>query len=88
MNIKQFSESGFYRIVLQGELNRVWFERLGSMRILQKGLKDKAGNPVTVLEGPVMDQAELSGILNTLNDLHLLLLSVKCLDKTYNSSEH
>lgn len=88
MNIKQFSESGFYRIVLQGKLNHVWSGRLGSMRILEQDQKDKAGNPVTVLEGPVMDQAELSGILNTIYDLHLLLLSVKCLDKKNNSSEH
>ncbi|HRX01992.1 MAG: hypothetical protein M9927_19150 [Anaerolineae bacterium] len=35
--------------------------------------------PVTVLTGEFQDQAALSGVLNTLYDLGLPLLSVECL---------
>ncbi len=35
---------------------------------------------VTTLDGYLADQAALSGLLNTLYDLHMLLLSVECLD--------
>ena len=34
---------------------------------------------ITVLQGTVMDQTELAGILNTLYEFHLPLLSVKYL---------
>lgn len=78
MNTNQFSAPGFYRIVLQGHLNQNWVERLGSMQIQQPDQRD---SPLTVLEGEVRDQAELSGILNTLYDLHLSLLSVNYLNK-------
>jgi len=33
----------------------------------------------TILQGPVSDQSELSGILNTLYELHLPLISVQYL---------
>jgi hypothetical protein len=36
---------------------------------------------VTVLAGHLADQAALSGVLNTLYDLHLPLLSVENLDE-------
>jgi hypothetical protein len=35
--------------------------------------------PVTTLCGPLRDQAALLGVLNTLYDLHLPLLSVECM---------
>jgi hypothetical protein len=35
---------------------------------------------VSVLEGPIRDQAELVGVLNALYDRHLTLLSVECLN--------
>jgi hypothetical protein len=34
---------------------------------------------VTTLAGRLIDQAELSGVLNTLYELHLPILSVECL---------
>ena len=37
------------------------------------------GAPVTVLQGDVVDQAALLGILNLVYDLGLPLLSVQCL---------
>jgi hypothetical protein len=37
---------------------------------------------VTTLEGYLRDQAALFGVLNTLYELHLPVLSVECLEKT------
>jgi len=50
------------------------------MRVLRS--LSNEGNTVTVMEGRVSDQAELAGILNTLYELHLPLLSVQYLDLT------
>ena len=67
-----------YRIEVQGEVGSNWSDRLGSMQVLPATLVE--GNTVTVLQGPVSDQAELAGILNTLYALHLPLLVVQCLE--------
>ena len=49
------------------------------MRIKGSNLKDQEST-VTELVGKVRDQAELAGVLNTLYELHLTLLSVEHLD--------
>jgi hypothetical protein len=43
-------------------------------------LKSKDSNPNTVLIGRINDQTALSGVLNTLYENHLSILSVKMLD--------
>jgi hypothetical protein len=60
-------------------LDESWSERLGSLRISSCSLKDQKG-PVTELVGKVHDQAKLAGVLNTLYELHLTLLSVEYLN--------
>jgi hypothetical protein len=80
----EFSSPGYYRIEVQGELRGDWFKRLGDMVVVpHPPQKDKK---VTVLQGRVSDQAELSGILNTLHELHLPLLSVQYLGDELSSS--
>lgn len=70
-----FSKSAKYRIKVLGELSLEYSERLGGMKIkVQEKLNMK---PITVLEGNLRDQAALSGILNTLYQFHLTVLSVK-----------
>lgn len=66
-----------YRIRVQGRLDASWSERLGGLQIATRRRKDQP--PVTTLVGEVRDQAELIGILNSLYDLHLPLLSVQLL---------
>ena len=67
-----------YRIRVQGRLDSTWAERLGGMAVIS----DTAAKPsVTIIEGYVVDQAALSGVLNTLYELHLPLLSVDNLDE-------
>jgi hypothetical protein len=74
-----FNRSGNYRICALGILDESWSERLGGLRITACSLKDQKG-PVTELFGKVRDQAELAGLLNTLYELHMTLLSVEMLN--------
>ena len=70
-----FSGPGCYRIEARGHLPMDWAHRFGAMRV--SSVPGSEGETVTVLQGPVSDQAELSGILNTLYELHLTLLQVR-----------
>jgi len=74
-----FSKSGIYRIEVEGKLHTGWADRIGAMKIFPPSTE--AYRAITVLEGRVSDQAELAGILNTLYELHLSLLSVQYLDR-------
>ena len=73
-----FHRQGIYRIRVLGSIDEKWSERLGSLRIKACSLEHHEG-PVTELVGKVRDQAELAGLLNSLYELHLTLLSVECL---------
>lgn len=68
-----------YRIPVQGKLDESWFDRLGNMAITPDTTADKP--PVTILVGHLPDQAALSGVLNTLYEMRLPLLSVENLDE-------
>ena len=74
-----FDKPGNYRIRVLGLLNESWSDRLGGLRISACSLKDQEG-PVTELVGQVRDQANLAGVLNSLYELHLTLLSVEYLN--------
>ena len=73
-----FARPGNYRIRVQGFLDKKWSERLGGLRITTSKTGDDKS--VTVLEGQVRDQAELAGVLSTLYQRHLTLLSVEYLN--------
>ena len=73
----KLSTPAAYRIEVEGEVPESWSDRLGGMRITTRQRKDQT--TVTTLIGRVRDQAELSGVLNTLYELHLPILSVKIL---------
>ncbi|MGD8714609.1 MAG: hypothetical protein PVG70_08725 [Desulfobacterales bacterium] len=74
-----FDRPGNYRIRVLGYLDERLSERLGGLRIKESNLKDQEST-VTELVGKVRDQAELAGLLNTLYELHMTLLSVECLN--------
>ena len=66
-----------YQIRVQGMIDQDWSDRLAGMTI---GLiTEEACPPVTTLKGELRDQAALAGVLNTLYELHLPVLSVQCL---------
>jgi len=66
-----------YRILVQGSLDQAWSDRLAGMAIITHSTGNEA--PVTTLTGRLRDQAELSGVLNTLYELHLPILKVEML---------
>lgn len=75
----EFGEPATYRIVVQGTLAENWSDRLAGLTITASGPGD--GAPRTTLEGPLRDQAELNGVLDTLYGLQLSILEVKTLDE-------
>ena len=68
-----------YRIRAQGELNESKSSFLAGMSITTSSQED--GGVVATLVGRIKDQAELSGVLNTLYEMHLPLLSVEILSE-------
>ena len=66
-----------YRIRVRGCLNAALSDRLEGMFI--ENLARSDGKVESVLEGRLLDQASLSGVLNTLYELHLPVMSVDCL---------
>ena len=63
-----------YRIEVLGRLDSSWSGRLAGMSITITGGKGVVSR--TILEGQVMDQSGLTGVLNTLCDLRHPLISV------------
>ncbi len=68
-----------YRIRVQGRLDAKWTERLESMNITES--LDPDGEAESILVGRLDDQAALVGVLNSLNELHLPVMSTECLEK-------
>ena len=64
-----------YRITVEGHLDDKWSDCMGGMTISATRHTDQGA--VTTLVGRVRDQAELFGLLNTLYELHLPLISVQ-----------
>ena len=64
-----------YRIEVEGHLDESWSDRLGGMRISIRRRDDQT--TVSTLIGRVQDQAELTGVINSLYELHLPILSVE-----------
>ena len=59
-----------YRIRLDGHVDARWAARFDGMTLTT------TSDGTTVIEGPVVDQAALYGLLRTLHDVGLPLLSV------------
>ena len=70
-------EPADYRTRVRGCLDARWSERMDGMRISTSRATN--GEVETVLSGCVSDQAALAGVLNTLYELHLPVLSVECI---------
>lgn len=70
-----FDAPATYKIRVQGTIAANWSDRLEGMVISVAHAED--GPPVTTLVGRLTDQSALTGVLNTLYDLHLPVLSVE-----------
>ena len=75
----EFGGPATYRIVVKGELGEQWSDRLAGMLISLS--RSEAGSPRTTLFGPLRDQAQLNGVLETLYSLHLPILRVEKVDE-------
>jgi hypothetical protein len=87
-DMKEFSfqKPAVYKIVVQGKLDKKWSERVGGMQINIGPSQDQT--PVSVLVGQINDQAALSGVLNTLYEYHVTIISVNMLNENINNYEN
>jgi hypothetical protein len=69
-------QPGWYQIRLTGHLASRWAARFDGMTLTNQA------DGTTLIEGPVVDQAALHGLLRTLRDIGLPLLSVTQVDPT------
>jgi hypothetical protein len=70
-----FDSPAIYQIRVQGGIDNNWSDRLEDMAISLSSMEGES--PVTTLEGKLNDQSALAGVLNTLYELHLPVLSVE-----------
>ena len=75
-----------YHIEVEGHIDESWSDRLGGMRITTRRRKDQT--TVTTLVGRVRDQAELTGLLNSLYELHLPILTVENINDKNGGAGH
>ena len=73
-NVITFDCPATYQITVQGKIDPTSVELMGGMTVCRTALE--ASHTVTTLEGELCDQAALAGVLNTLYELHLPVLSV------------
>lgn len=73
------SQAANYRIVVDGVLDPMWHESLGGLSITEERLP---GQPVvTCLEGRLVDQAALQGVVDALFMLGMRLILVERLPR-------
>jgi len=77
-NEVKFEGPATYRIVVRGGLEANLSDRLAGMRITSESREGQ--KPLTSLVGRLLDQAQLSGVLNALYEMHLPIVSVEVLD--------
>jgi hypothetical protein len=69
---------GEFRITVQGGIAPEWQDCLGGLSV--RVVTDEDGSLVSILHGRLADQAALGGVLRTLGDLRVPLISVDRLD--------
>ncbi len=69
-----FDRPATYQINVQGRIDPDWSDRLAGLQISNS--VEQAAPPITRLYGKVSDQAALLGVLNSLYELHLPIISV------------
>ena len=74
-NRAEYDNPATYWISVQGRIPATWCDCLEGMTITETSAE--AEPPLTTLLGELSDQAALAGVLNTLYELHLPLLTVK-----------
>ena len=78
--------AAFYRIRVRGKLDPRMSDRLQGMNIENMFRRD--GTVESVLEGRLEDQSAFSGVLNTMYERHLPVMSADCLGAADNVNDH
>ena len=76
-----FISSNYFIINVEGEINQNLSDILGGLSISHY-TNNNINKTISHLEGKIIDQAELIGILNTLYNMRFKILSVKIKEKT------
>jgi hypothetical protein len=74
----KFNSTVSYRISVKGFLDESWSERFNGMEIYNQTAGEIS--PMAALVGTLGDQTALIGVLNSLYEMHLPLVSVELLD--------
>jgi len=74
-----FDRPGHYQIRVQGSLDKFWLEHLEGLEILSTPWGSYSR--VTQINGWLADQTALAGLLELLNDLGLVILTVERLEE-------
>ena len=77
-NPLNMSSPAIYRIRVRGKLDATLARRLDGLNLSEESSSGEV--PACVLVGRLRDQAALVGLLNSLYELHLPLVSIDCLD--------
>ena len=72
-----FDRPATYQINVQGRIDPTWSDRMAGMKIHDS--TEHTIPPITILDGELSDQAALLGVLNSLYELHLPIISVTIL---------
>jgi len=73
-----FDRPAAYQIIVEGRVDPSMSDLLGGMSIqVNSGQVDP---PATILRGELRDQAALAGVLNSLYELHMPVISVERLE--------
>ena len=74
----KFTSPATYRIYVKGFLDESWSDRLSGLQI--RNHTSATESPTTILQGKLLDQAQLLGVLSNLYEMHMSLISVELLD--------
>ncbi len=74
-----FAGPARYRIVVQGIVGEHWRDRLAGLSV--STIERSPAPPRTTLLGEIRDQAELNGVLDTLYNLHLPIVTVETVEE-------
>ena len=77
-------ETAVYRIRIQGAFDETWLQALNPDWTIQ--FNDGSAQVTTTITGVICDQAALMGLLSSLYDVGLPLLSIECLETTARKS--
>jgi hypothetical protein len=79
-----FDDAATYQIWVGGHVESNWSDWMEGVSVRQPWSEN--GSAITLLEGELIDQAALVGLINTLYEMHLVVLSVECMSVSHRQS--